>query len=48
MATRRALTLAFGTMLGAFGLLGAISGSSGGMIILFAGLILLAVGVDRS
>ena len=44
---RHGLALAFGVVFAAFGTLGAVSGSAAAMVLLFAGLILVAVGVDR-
>jgi hypothetical protein len=48
MAVRRSLTVAVGIFLTALGTLGAMAGSLGSMVALFAGLILVAIGVDRA
>lgn len=47
MGKRHGLALAFGVVFAALGTLGAMTGSAAAMVLLFAGLILVAVGVDR-
>jgi hypothetical protein len=43
---RRGLALAYGVVFAAVGTIGAMAGSALAMVVLFAGLILIAVGAD--